>query len=86
MGAVVAREANREVAERSYRDNRYIILTDLTNMLVAGTYPLQDIAISNDVSPSTRDLAQRLIDGGLEWQYKRFASYLKEGTLSELLK
>ncbi|MGI0014208.1 MAG: hypothetical protein ACREBU_12320 [Nitrososphaera sp.] len=86
LGAVVARVADRGVAERSYRDSRHIILSDLANMLAAGTYPLQDIAISNYVSPSTRDWARRLIAGGLEWQYRRFSSYLMEGTLSELLK
>jgi len=76
----------KEIRERRYRNNREQILTDLVNKFTAGPCSLQSLSDMRDISSITKDWANRLISNNLEWQYKRFAAYLEEGTLSEMRK
>ncbi|MCU0615113.1 MAG: hypothetical protein MUD09_08545 [Desulfobacterales bacterium] len=76
----------REIRERRYIKNRDQIISNLVDLLSKGFCSLKELSNKNDILPITNDWINRLISGNLEWQYKRFISYLEEGTLSEMRK
>jgi hypothetical protein len=71
-----------EIRERNYRDGRFEILSDLLRFLSQRVMLVKELSTTDNITPATRDWAQRLIAEGLDWQYKRFATYLREGTLT----
>ena len=70
-----------ETQERRYREGRRDILSDLPGVLRDGVVKAGDLGAMVHVSPHTRHWAGLLILGNLEWQYERFAKYLREGTI-----
>ena len=70
-----------EILERRYADGRRDILHDLSWILRDRVVGAGEISAMSDASPRTRHWANLLVDGDLEWQYERFAKYLREGTL-----
>jgi hypothetical protein len=72
-----------EIMERRYRGGRWIILNDLSRLLIGGVTTATQLKAMTDVHSDTRVWAERIIAGDLSWQYLRFASYLREGTLSQ---
>lgn len=72
---------NVEIQERNYRDDRCEILSDLVSVLSKRVMPLRELFTAENTSRPTKDWAHRLISGGLDWQYTRFVTYLREGTI-----
>ena len=71
-----------EIKERRYRNGRSDILDDLSRVLTEAIVGAADLRVCADVNAHTRDWAARILTEGLEWQYLRFARYLREGTLT----
>lgn len=71
------------VEARTYREERRNILNQLTTLLIEGIPTLNQIIQSPQLSEEIRDWARRLMN--IEWQYTRFARYLRIGTILELL-
>lgn len=76
----------RELKERSYRSGRDDILASLARAFAGGPRSLSEIVAMENVSSPTKDWGRRLISSNLEWQFRRFVTYLEEGTLSEMRK
>lgn len=71
---------------RPYKGERKIIKNEIINLLESEVPILNNMISNHSLSHSTRDWASRMIKGGIEWQYKRYAMYLREGTLLHILK
>lgn len=82
----VARESNLrcQIWPRRYKDRREEILAELAREIAGGTTDLRALTERQGISAATVEWAKRVLGSGLDWQFNRFATYLREGTLSEL--
>jgi hypothetical protein len=71
---------------RFMEEDRKVVLADVVRYLADSIGPpsLRLLAGRADVSPVTRDWAQRLLARDLDWQFGRYATYLHDGTLLPL--
>lgn len=58
---------------------------ELVDILASEMPSLPDLSQNSNLSPELRDWAKRVIDRGIEYQFKRFAKYLRNGTLLPIL-
>lgn len=79
---------NCSVYSRQYAEGRKEIKQNLANLLTENLVTLEEIIDHEQASPNLKDWANRLKKGGNETikAYKRFAQYLRSGTLLELCK
>ena len=80
-----AKQQNRgrfAVSARYYRGSgRASLSNDLTSLLLDGVPSLSTICGNPQLSKNLRDWCQTIIDSNLAYQYRRYAKYLREGTL-----
>lgn len=71
------------VHERWMSEERRGILANVVRYLSDGNGPpsLQLLARRGDVTAATRAWSQAVLERGLDWQFARYAAYLREGTL-----
>jgi hypothetical protein len=64
-------------------EERRVILADVVRYVADASGPpsLQTLARRGDLGPVTREWAVAVLERGLDWQFARYASYLREGTL-----
>lgn len=67
------RRCTSEARERLY--------DEIARVVIERTPSLSEISRSTSVSGALREWAGQLIKADLEWQFRRFAQYLREGTL-----
>ena len=70
-----------EIRERRYAEGRRDILHDLSWILRDRVVGAGELSVMTDASPQTRHWAALQMQGRMEWQYERYARYLREGTL-----
>ena len=71
---------------RSMGEARRVVLADVVRYLrdALGPPGLRGLAGRADVAASTRDWAVALLARDLDWQFKRYAGYLLDGTLRKI--
>lgn len=67
------------------RDDCPSYTNELIDILAKGSSSLQDLSQNSKVSQELRNWAKRVMDKKLEYQFNRFAKYLRNGTLLPLL-
>lgn len=67
------------------RDRTPSYKNELVDILAREMPSLPDLSQNLNLSPELRDWAKRVIDRGIEYQFKRFAKYLRNGTLLPIL-
>lgn len=67
------------------RDRTPSYKNELVDILASEMPSLPDLSQNPTLSPELRDWAKRVIDRGIEYQFKRFAKYLRNGTLLPIL-
>ncbi len=70
---------------RPYKDERITIKKEILLLLREEIPSLINLIENQLLSNCTIDWANRMRVGGIEWQYQRFARYLREGTLLHIL-
>jgi hypothetical protein len=77
-------DLNGAVWKRFYKEGRLEIEQELADLLLQKVFPINEIAQSERASEVLRDWASRVIRGQIDWQFDRFARYLRIGTILEL--
>lgn len=72
------------IEERRYSKGKREIKRELANLLLHDFIPIRTIATLPNISESLKDWANRILRGEIDWQYDRFARYLRSGTILEL--
>jgi hypothetical protein len=72
---------------RDTGDARRLVLADVVRYLLKAHGPpsLRGLAGRSDVEEVTREWATTVLGRDLDWQFKRYAGYLLEGTLREMV-
>jgi hypothetical protein len=68
-------------ARRCRETGRASLYNELASLLFDGIPTLSHLCANAQLSNNLRDWCQTIIDNNLEYQYRRFARYLREGTL-----
>jgi len=66
---------------RRSSEARKRLYSEIAEVVADQTPTLLKIVESSSASQLLRDWARQVMNGNLEWQFKRFADYLREGTL-----
>ena len=75
---------NAPIWERRYSEGRQKIQQELVDLLLHKTVTIEEIIQTEKTSQELKDWARRVNKGGINWQYDRFAEYLRLGTIMEL--
>lgn len=70
---------------RSYQKRQETIINDLTNILLKGLCDLDAILENPHIADGTKDWARQIKQNKLEIQWRRYALYLREGTLIPII-
>lgn len=72
------------VQDRRYGEGRREIKQELADLLLQQDLTINEIIQNRQTSENLKDWGDRLIKGGMIWQYNRFAKYLRLGTILEI--
>lgn len=73
------------VYERNrFQNSRRIIYNEITNQIGEEIPSLYTITQDDTCSQLLREWARQILDGDLEWQFERYAMYLRDGTLKPM--
>ncbi len=75
---------NGAVWRRHYQEGRLEIAQELADLLSQGLVTTNDIIHNERTSEGLRDWVARINRGRVDWQFDRFAKYLRIGTILEL--